>query len=101
MTDDERRLRRYKHVKQHFGLTPEQYDKLVNDQNNCCAICHESESEINKKSTHIKPLSVDHDHATGKVRGLLCSRCNQGLGKFKDDPQLLINAIKYLKKTSV
>lgn len=52
----------------------------------------------NSKGCHVKgSLSVDHDHETGEVRGLLCNLCNTGLGKFKEDPSLLTKAASYLK----
>ena len=71
-----------------YGLTIEQYDQMLFEQSYVCAICHKPCS---------KALAVDHDHKTGAVRGLLCMNCNHGLGKFKDDPNLLMAAIKYLQ----
>ncbi len=71
-----------------YGLTLEQYDKLEKMQKGKCAICRST--ELNKK------LAIDHCHKTGKVRGLLCSNCNNGLGKFKDSKKLLVKALKYL-----
>jgi Recombination endonuclease VII len=64
--------------------------ELFERQNGTCAICGREEWE------KVKVLGVDHDHKTGRVRGLLCTDCNMGLGKFKDDPALLRKAIKYL-----
>ena len=61
-----------------------------------CAICERPETEI--RNGLVKHLAVDHDHATGKVRALLCAACNTGLGKFKDDPDVLKKAIAYLAK---
>jgi len=75
-----------------YGITSDDYNKMFADQNGCCAICSTHQSEFKK------PLSVDHCHTTGKVRGLLCSECNLGLGKFKDDITNLENALKYLKE---
>lgn len=58
---------------------------------NTCGICGATESSGGKKQLH-----VDHDHTTGKIRGLLCNHCNLGIGHFKDDTELLQAAIKYL-----
>lgn len=77
-------------LKRKFGITLEQYDQLLIDQDYTCAIC---------KGSVIGTLHVDHCHITQKVRGLLCSECNLGLGKFKDDPELLKEALEYLNAT--
>ncbi len=66
-----------------------EYKVLLDMQDGTCAIC-------NKPCELQTYLSVDHDHATGKVRGLLCKRCNLGIGYFLDDPELLTSAIEYL-----
>lgn len=71
-----------------YGLSVEQYNSLLDRQNGVCAICRKIDGDIS--------LSVDHDHQTGEVRGLLCSLCNKGLGHFDDNPQLLQEAINYL-----
>lgn len=73
-----------------YGLTIESFDKLLKKQNNKCRICSEVFTQ------QLKPC-VDHNHITGKVRGLLCNQCNKGLGNFKDSPELLIQASKYLQ----
>lgn len=84
--------RRY-NLKRCYGITPEEYDKILREQGGTCAICHGTES--------VGRLAVDHCHLTGKVRGLLCTNCNQAIGKLKDDAQLLRNAINYLEVTRV
>lgn len=76
-------------LKRNHGITIEQYNQMFVNQNGLCAICKEHPAEGTR-------LSVDHDHKTGKIRGLLCIRCNAGLGHFKDEISLLLNAIKYL-----
>jgi len=74
------------------------YESLIESQNNLCAICGNEETRISSRSNEITRLCIDHDHASGKVRALLCANCNSGIGKFKDDIQILQSAIEYLKK---
>ena len=74
------------------NATAHEYESLLQKQNNACAICGITPEEIGKK------LIVDHDHETLKVRGLLCWRCNSGLGFFKDNQAHLAMAIEYLVK---
>lgn len=75
-------------LKAKYGITLEQYDQMFNKQGGVCAICG--------RPPKIRRLAVDHDHKTGIVRGLLCFRCNYGLGFWKDDKQLLGAALTYL-----
>ena len=74
----------------YYGITIDEYDVLYEEQNRGCAICSAPTGSNNKR------LAVDHNHETGEVRGLLCDDCNTGLGKFKDNPNLLAIAINYL-----
>ena len=74
-----------------YNLSLEDWLKMWEDQNGRCEIC--GEKFIEPGDAH-----VDHNHKTNKIRGLLCSKCNFGLGNFDDDPGLLIKASKYLKK---
>lgn len=71
-----------------FGLTPEQYDAMLAEQGGVCAICQRPDAD--------RRLAVDHDHATGRVRGLLCKSCNKALGAFRDSTDLLLRAVEYL-----
>lgn len=84
---------RRENLKKHFNITPEEYDNIFNSQNGLCAIC-------SKKCTTGKMLAVDHDHDTGKVRGLLCSRCNMGIGLLRDSIDILRSAINYLERST-
>jgi hypothetical protein len=77
-----------------YGLTVNDFANILKKQNNSCDICKVDFFEL----TNIEMVCIDHCHKTGKVRGLLCSTCNSGLGMFKDDENNLINAINYLKK---
>jgi len=70
-----------------------EYAKLLVEQNNACAICGVSATELKRE------LSVDHNHETNKIRGLLCHHCNIGLGNFRDSTTLLSVAIEYLERT--
>ena len=79
-------------LRSRFKITLEQYREMFKQQKNMCAICWINGEKFTRK------LHIDHDHKTGKVRGLLCKNCNHGLGMFKDDIYRLSNAINYLKK---
>lgn len=70
------------------GLTEAEYHELLATQDGLCAICRSEPGHY--------ALAIDHDHATGVVRGLLCTNCNVGLGHFKDDPAVLQAALAYL-----
>jgi hypothetical protein len=72
-----------------YGITVNQYLDILSSQNGVCKICY-------KKCKTKSRLSVDHDHNTGRVRGLLCNRCNRALGMFEDDTELLLSAVAYL-----
>ncbi len=79
-------------LKKNYGITLEDYIKIFESQGKCCAIC-KSDSSGSKNDWH-----VDHCHATGKVRGVLCHHCNRGLGGFKDSIAALQVAINYLQQ---
>lgn len=76
-------------IKERYGITPEQYWALYRQQGDCCYICVRATGKT-------KRLAVDHDHATGFVRGLLCGPCNKWLGHMRDDPNMAIRVITYL-----
>ena len=80
-----------------YGITGEQFNEMLEGQNGVCAICERPETTT--RMGKLRPLCIDHNHKTGKIRGLLCSNCNQALGKFKDNPETLMRAAKYLNGT--
>jgi len=83
---------RRQHLKNRYGITPEDYEVMLKEQKGKCAICdRHGQSPGNKRL-----LDVDHCHKTGKIRGLLCNRCNQSMGKVKDDIDLLKKFLAYL-----
>lgn len=79
-----------------FGIGLHEYGQMLLAQGGKCAICGEESGGTRHGET--KALAVDHDHVTGKVRGLLCESCNQGIGKLKDDPDLLRKAADYIER---
>lgn len=87
-------------LKKLYGITVEDYEKMLEKQNGGCAICGKSETAKSPVDDSVKRLAVDHNHITGVVRGLLCSTCNNGLGCFKDNISLMKGAIEYLCKTT-
>lgn len=85
-------LRQYKRMKklETYGLTPDDYDEMLRNQNGLCAICNKSATD--------KALAVDHCHETGRVRGLLCFICNFGLTWFSENSEMLSRASDYVRK---
>jgi hypothetical protein len=77
----------------HYGVTPEQYEQILNEQQGACAIC--------RRIPEGRVLHVAHDHATKKIRGLLCDMCNGALGMFQDRRDLLFVAAAYLEKPQI
>jgi hypothetical protein len=79
-------------LRKQYGITPEQYDDMLQAQGHRCAICR-TDAPGGRGFWH-----VDHCHGTGRVRGILCHGCNTGLGNFRDNPVSLAYAIEYLKR---
>lgn len=79
---------RHYHYRQKYGIGRDDFERLKANQGGLCAVCCTRGAS-----------QVDHDHATGKVRGILCLHCNAGLGALKDDVRLVYQAIDYLSKT--
>ena len=82
---------RNSNLKKLYGITQADYERMFEKQGGCCAICKAPDPGGKKRF-----LSVDHNHKTGKVRALLCDDCNVGLGRLRDDPELLRAALTYL-----
>ena len=83
-------------LKKSYGISFEMYQQKLESQNNVCAICGNEEAAVRNNSMEKRNLAVDHDHRTGKIRGLLCTHCNQGIGNFRENPDFLAKAISYL-----
>ena len=89
--DHKKRAKRYA-LKCDYGMTLEEYEALFLKQDGKCVLCHKGQTK--------RLLSVDHDHKTGKIRGLVCVRCNVLLGMAQDQPERFTAAITYLAKHS-
>lgn len=84
---DRARATKKAHLKWRSGISLEEYELRYREQGGVCAIC---------RSACPKALAADHCHTTGKIRGLLCTRCNVGIGMFRDSVRLLFRAVTYL-----
>lgn len=89
------RYRRDYYLRRYFGISLDDYERLYEAQGGRCAICGGEGNDV-RRTRNVAPLFVDHCHATGAVRGLLCQRCNTGIAMLQDDPAILAQAIQYL-----
>jgi hypothetical protein len=90
------------YLRRTYGIGLKEYEMMLDDQDGCCAICSIGPDVYEERDRHSRGakgrLYVDHDHATGEVRGLLCMQCNFLLGSASDDVEILEHAIRYLRK---
>lgn len=86
-----KRQQRDGYYRRTYGLSADAVDKMLMEQGGGCAICGD-------RPERLASMHLDHDHERGQLRGLLCLSCNQGLGKFRDDPDVLARAIVYLRQ---
>jgi len=98
--DKVRQYQRTSNLRKNFGLSLDKYEQMLKNQNNLCAICEKPETFIHHQTKEPAKLAVDHCHTTGKVRKLLCKNCNNGLGMFKDNLDVMRQAIKYLEENN-
>lgn len=94
--DKQAAIARKSRLKTKYGMSPEDVNLMRSAQSNKCLICTE---EFSKTAWGRRAAIIDHDHVTKKVRGILCSNCNRGLGMFSDNPEIMQAAISYLKKS--
>ena len=88
---ERKRAMRDAYYRRTFGISADEFDVLLEAQGGCCAICR-------GRPERAASLHLDHCHDTGAIRGILCGRCNQGLGLFGDDVALLDSAVRYLRQ---
>jgi len=96
-----RRSIRSRSIRTKYGITVEEYQRLYDLQEGRCAVCGQSETAIDPQRGTVKKLAVDHDHITGRVRGLLCGACNRALGLLKEDLDLVARLINYVTNQEV
>ena len=85
--------KRRSRMKYMYGITPEQYDKILEEQNYLCALC-------GCELTHDAVPSIDHSHTLNEMRGIVCRKCNLMIGLAEDNPRILYLGIKYLHQSS-
>lgn len=100
-TDRGKQVKRAGILRRQYRISEAEYAAMLERQGGVCAICRKPETFTNRRAAPVTcQLAVDHDHATGTVRGLLCSACNVGIGNFGDDPDRLRIAAAYLESCS-
>jgi hypothetical protein len=86
-------IHRWSSIYYRFKITQEEWQAMFDKQQGCCAICGVSQENLKH------PLEIDRDHVTGRIRGLLCRKCNCGIGMFGEDVENINKAIRYLEKS--
>lgn len=84
-----------------YGLTLEEYNERLAEQGGVCAICLAPERDSHGRTGRVFSLAVDHDHSTGRIRGLLCQRCNRAIGLLNDDAERIRRAASYLEGSEI
>ena len=95
--DTRNRALRAAHLRKHYGISVEFYDMMLVAQEGKCAICRKPETIRLHDADRPHSLAVDHCHKTGRIRGLLCTRCNTGIARFGESVGSLTRAIDYLR----
>lgn len=99
LSNEEKRIKnKDRALQRKYSITLEEYESLAKSQNFRCKSCNEEETKLNSHKTSIRPLAVDHDHKTSKIRGLLCGKCNQALGLLDDNPLKIKALLVYLEE---
>ncbi len=91
--EEQREIRRWRSIYSLYRLTRGQWQAIFERQQGCCAICGISQDDLGYT------LEIDYDQNIGKVRGLLCKKCNLGIGMFGEDVENINRAIRYLEKS--
>jgi hypothetical protein len=91
--EEQRESRRWRSIYSLYRLTRGQWQAVFEEQRGCCAICGMSQDDLGYT------LEINYNHNTGKVRGLLCKKCNMGIGMFDEDAENINKAIRYLEKS--
>ena len=104
-SNEQRRLNQQRsYLKRTYGITLQELEELLAAQRDCCAICKQHWTHCRKwrsshyRGTFLENLSIDHDHATGRIRGLLCGQCNFAIGRLDDEPDRFMRAAAYLER---
>lgn len=82
----------HRNRKKKYGILPDDLHRMIEAQGGKCPICR-----LDLDPTGYRKIHIDHDHATGKLRGVLCSNCNLGIGHLREDPERMLRAINYLE----
>lgn len=99
MPDRRRGNRNYESMFTKYGLRPEDFERMLEEQGGVCAICDQPETARSQWGSQPARLCIDHDHQTGANRGLLCRKCNRALGLLGDSIEGLARALAYLQRT--
>lgn len=97
ISDKSKAWRKEKYLIARYGINQKDYDNILISQNNSCAICKQHLFNYDSKTGVLRKMATDHCHKTNTVRGILCFKCNIGLGSFKDNIECLLSAIEYLR----
>lgn len=92
-----KKIRQDRFLQKRYGINNDSYEKILTSQNNVCAICKLNNLNYDSKSGIKRRMALDHCHNSGKTRGILCHKCNTGLGSFQDNISILENALNYLR----